>query len=133
MLKKKPPKFDTTIWSVKRISEMMKGADKEAKGMTRKDLEGYYSSNLANIHLTVNARNRWMKRHAALQKRLRKQSKVLKLTMNDVARRHGMLLSARKTGWNDALEAVAKDFERAGWDMVTGEAGAAKIREYVVK
>jgi len=120
-----PRKSDSAIWSDERILRELKAAAKEGK----KALEGYYSGNLANIDILVKERNQWMKRCARLKSKLKRQTEVLNLTIDDVARRTGYIRDARRQGWNDAVEAVAKAFEGVKWDMVTGEAGADQIRK----
>jgi hypothetical protein len=120
--KKKTPKFDLSVWSEKQIDAAVEEALRAARNMSRRGLESHYAVQIGSFHCALNDRNREMARVAKLQKKLRAQYKVLKLL---TASLHG----ARKAGWNDALEAVAKSFEKANWDMVTGESGAHQIRK----
>jgi flavin-binding protein dodecin len=120
------PWLNVTVWSKKQIDAAIDEALRAAKKMTRKALEANYSAQTGHIHMGLNDKAKLIKRCIKLQTSLDTYTKILELTLEDSAVHKK---TAKTAGWNDALEAAARKFEKAYWNPVTGAAGAAKIRE----
>lgn len=55
-------KLDLSVYSLKKIDELMQDAERWAKKAKRKDLEAHYASAIGNWNFTINERNVLLKK-----------------------------------------------------------------------